>query len=104
LTSSYRSTLAELIYGLGQGSTSVTDIWGVLHGLIMHAAALSFVGILLLSVSGLLHYERIGEGFIDDICLGTTDPHSTAITPMNQKVFTNEEYLLFDIYFNCAYA
>jgi hypothetical protein len=43
-----------LLYGLGQGSTSTADIWGILHGilhgLIMHAADLAFVGILFLLV------------------------------------------------------
>jgi hypothetical protein len=77
---SYRSTLTKLLYGLGQGSTSETEIWGVLNGLIMHAAALAYVGILFLSVSGLLRHEKIGEGFFDDTGLGTTNPHSTAIT------------------------
>jgi hypothetical protein len=62
---SYRSTLTELLFGIGQGSTAATDIFGVLHGLIMHAAALVFIGILFLSVSDILHHERIGEGFID---------------------------------------
>jgi hypothetical protein len=92
-TSSYRSTLTELLYGLGQGSTSTTDIWGVFHVLIIHAAALAFVGIILLSVSGLLRHERSGEGFIDDTGLGMTNSHSTAMTPTSQTVFTNEEHI-----------
>jgi hypothetical protein len=41
----------------------------------MHAADLAFVGILLLSVSDILCHEMIGEGFIDDTGLGTTNPH-----------------------------
>jgi hypothetical protein len=93
-TSSYRSTLAELIYGLGQEIMSATDIWGVLHGFIIHAVALAFVGILLLSIPGLVRHERIGEKIIDDTGLGTTNPHPTLITPMSQKVFTNEEHIL----------
>jgi hypothetical protein len=60
----------------------------------MHAAALAFLDILLLSVAGLLHHERIGEGFIDNTGLGMTNPHSTAMTPVSQKKLTNEELTL----------
>jgi hypothetical protein len=48
---SYSSTLVKLLYGLGQGSTLATDIWVILHGLVMNAIALSFIGILILSIS-----------------------------------------------------
>jgi hypothetical protein len=60
----------------------------------MHVAALVFVGILLLSVSGLLHHKRIGEGFIDDTGIGTTSPHYKAITSTIQKELTNEDQRL----------
>jgi hypothetical protein len=76
LENSYRSTLAEILYELGQGSTSATDLWGVLHGLIMHAEALVFIGVLILSVSGRLHHEIIGEEFINYTGLGTMNPRS----------------------------
>jgi hypothetical protein len=59
LENSYRSTLAELLYGLGQVSTSATYIGGVLHGIRIHAAALVFIGILILLVSGRLHHEKM---------------------------------------------
>jgi hypothetical protein len=91
---SYRSTLPELLFGMGQCSTTSTVICGVLHGLVMHAAALDFVDILFLSVSGTLHHERIGEGFIDDTGLGTTNTNSTAITLSAKKELTNEEQTL----------
>jgi hypothetical protein len=48
---SYSSTLANLLYGLGQGITPETDLWGILHGLVMNALALSFIGILILFIS-----------------------------------------------------
>jgi hypothetical protein len=86
---SSRSTLAHLLYGIGQGSTSATYMWGVLHGLIMHAAALVFIGILILSVPGRFRHKIIGEGFIDNTGLGTTNPHSKAITPTSKKELTN---------------
>jgi hypothetical protein len=89
-TNSYRSTLANLLYGLGQKSTPLTDLWGILHGLVINALALSFIGILLLSVSKQRQHERIGEGFIDDTGLGTTNPHSTTSTPANMKALTIE--------------
>jgi hypothetical protein len=91
-TESYCSTLEELLYGLGKGSTSVTDMWGILHGLIMHAVALAFVGILFLSASGHLQHEQTVEGFTDDTGLGTTHPHSTAMTSSSQKELTREEF------------
>jgi hypothetical protein len=48
---SYSSTLTKPLYGLGKGSTPETDLWGILHGLVMNALVLSFIGILILSVS-----------------------------------------------------
>jgi hypothetical protein len=77
---SYGSTLTELLFGIGQGNTVATVIFGILHELVMHAAALVFIGILFHSVSCTLCHERIGEGFIDDTGIGTTNPYSTAIT------------------------
>jgi hypothetical protein len=56
---SYRSTLEELLYGLGQVSTPATAIWGIIHGLVMHALSLSFIGILILSVTKRLQHERM---------------------------------------------
>jgi hypothetical protein len=82
----YRLTLEELLYGLGQGSTSAT-----IHKMIMHALALSFVGILVISVARRLQHEQIGEGCIDDKGLGTTNLHLTAITPTSNKALTSEE-------------
>jgi hypothetical protein len=88
---SYSSTLVNLLYGLGRGSTPAMDLWGILHGLVMNALALSFIGILILSISNKRQHERIGEWFIDDTGLGTTKPHSTAITPATMKALTIEE-------------
>jgi hypothetical protein len=53
-----------LLFGIWQGSTAATYIFDVLHGLVIHAATLIFVGIIVLS--GSLFNEIIGEGFIDD--------------------------------------
>jgi hypothetical protein len=88
---SYRSKLEELIYGLGQGSTPATNLWGIIHGLVINALALSFIGILILSISKRLQHERIGEGFIGDTGLGSSNPHSTTTTPTSTKALTNEE-------------
>jgi hypothetical protein len=92
-TRSYRSILEALLYGLGQGNTSSTDIWGILHILVMYALALSFTGILILilSITKRLQHEWIGKGFIDDTGLVMTNTHSKAITPTSKKTLTNEE-------------
>jgi hypothetical protein len=87
----YSSTLAKLLYKLGQGSILATYLWRIIHGLIMNALALSFIGILILSVSKQRQHERIGEGFIDDTGMGTTNPYSMAITPTSMKALTIEE-------------
>jgi hypothetical protein len=60
----------------------------------MHATALLFVGILFLSVFGTLCHKIIGEGFIDDTGLGTTNLYSTAVTSSTNKELTNEEQTL----------
>jgi hypothetical protein len=60
----------------------------------MHTGALAFIGILFLSVSGLIQHERISEGFINDTRVGATHPHTTAITPTSQKDLTREEFEL----------
>jgi hypothetical protein len=65
-TNLYRSALVKLLYGLGQGSTPATHLWGILHGLVMNALTLSFIGIIILSVSKQHQHEHIGEGFIDN--------------------------------------
>jgi hypothetical protein len=88
---SYCSTLEKLLYGLGQGSTPATNLWGILHGLVMNALALSFIGIMILSVSKQRQHKRIGEGFIYDTGLGTTNPHSTTIKPTSMKAITTKE-------------
>jgi hypothetical protein len=61
---SYSSTLAKLLYGIGQGSTPATDLSGIIHGLVLNALALCFIGLLILSVSKQRQHEWIGEGFI----------------------------------------
>jgi hypothetical protein len=88
---SYSSTLEKLLYGLGQGSTPATDIWGIIHGLVMNALALSLTGILIISIAKRRQHERIGEGFIDYTGLGTTNPYSTTINPTRMKALKNEE-------------
>jgi hypothetical protein len=57
----------------------------------MNALALTFIGILILSVSKQHQHERIREGFIDDTALGTTKPYHTTITPASMKSLTTEE-------------
>jgi hypothetical protein len=52
---------AKPLYGMCQGSTPTTDLWGMIQGLVMNALAFSFIGILIISVSKQRQYERIGE-------------------------------------------
>jgi hypothetical protein len=57
----------------------------------MNVRALSFSGIIILSVSKQRQHERSGEGVIDDTGLGITNPHSTTATSTSMKSLTTEE-------------
>jgi hypothetical protein len=67
----YESTDLQQSFGLGQGSTAASDIWCIIHGILMHTAATYFFGIILVSVSGAVQHKRVGEGLIDDNGLAT---------------------------------
>jgi hypothetical protein len=85
---------SQSYYSESDKEARLQHIFGILHGLVMHTATLAFIGILFLSVSGSLHHERIGEGFIDDTGLGTTNAYCTSITTMSHKALINEEQTL----------
>jgi hypothetical protein len=53
-------------FGLGQGSTAATDIWCIIHVILMHTVSTHFISIILVYVSGIIQHKRIGEGLIDD--------------------------------------
>jgi hypothetical protein len=50
----YQSTKEKQMFGLGQGSTAATDIWCIIHGILMHTVVTYFSGIILVSVSGMI--------------------------------------------------
>jgi hypothetical protein len=48
----YQSTDDKQIFGLVQGSTAESDIWFIIHGILMHTVATYFISIVLISISG----------------------------------------------------
>jgi hypothetical protein len=49
---SYQSNDSKQKFGLGQGSTAASDIWCIIHGMLMHTVITYFIGIIYASVSG----------------------------------------------------
>jgi hypothetical protein len=52
----YQSTEYKQTFGLEQGSTEATGIWCIIHGIIMHTITTYFIGIILISVSGMIQH------------------------------------------------
>jgi hypothetical protein len=89
----YESYISNQSFGLGQGSTAASHIWCIIHGVLMHTLASSFIGFAIFSVSSkILHgftifsvsskilHKRIGEVIIDDTILVVSAQSSTEIT------------------------
>jgi hypothetical protein len=91
----YKSPPYKQSFGLGQGSTYASDIWCVIHGVLMHTLALAYIGFAIYSVSSNIIHKCIGEGQIDDTGLVVSSQSSTEITPTRTKRFTKDEDLLF---------
>jgi hypothetical protein len=91
----YQSTDKKQTFGLGQGSTAATDMWCIIHGIIMHTVATYFIGIILVSVSGMRQHKRIGECLIDDTGLVASAQSSTETTPSHHKQFSPDISALF---------
>jgi hypothetical protein len=81
----YQSTDDKQTFGLRQGSTAATDMWCIIHGIFMHTVATYFIGIIIVSVSGIIQHTRIGEGLIDDTGLAASVQSSTEMTPSRHK-------------------
>jgi hypothetical protein len=93
---SYQSTEQKQTFGLGQGSTAASDIWCIVHGILMHTIATYFDGVIFVSVSGLIQHKRVGEGLIDDTGLAYSALSSTKISSATLKDFSPDESALFD--------
>jgi hypothetical protein len=91
----YQSTNDKQTFGIGQGSNAATDIWCIIHRIIMHTVATYLIGIILVSVSGMIHHTRIGEGLIDDTGIAASAQSSTETTPSRHKQFSPDESALF---------
>jgi hypothetical protein len=62
----YQSTEEMQTFGIVQGSTAATDIWCIIHGILMHTVSTHFISIILVYISGTIQQKRIGEVLIDD--------------------------------------
>jgi hypothetical protein len=91
----YQSTEENQTLGPGQGSTAATDIWCIIHGILMHTVATYFIGIILVSVSGIILHKHVGEGLIDDTGLAASAQSSTETTSSRNKQFSSDESTLF---------
>jgi hypothetical protein len=84
------------MFGFCQGSTAASDMWCIIHVILLHTVVTYFIGIIFLSVSGLIQHKRIGEGLIDDTGLASSAQFSTEITSAKHKDFSPDETILFD--------
>jgi hypothetical protein len=91
----YQSSISKQSFGLGQGYTAASDIWCVIHGVLMHTLASAYIGFAMFSVSSKIVHKRIGEGLIDDNGLVVSAQSSTYITSTHVKCFTPDEDILF---------
>jgi hypothetical protein len=91
----YQSMEDKQTFGLGKGSTSSTAIWCIMHRIIMHIIATYFIGIILLSVSGVIQHKQVGEGLIDDTGFFESAQSSTEIISSRNKQLSPDESALF---------
>jgi hypothetical protein len=91
----YQSTDDKQTFGLRKGFTAATDMWCIIHGILMHTVSTYFIGIILVSVSGMIQHKRISEGIIDDTGLAASAQSSTETTPSGHKNFSTDKYALF---------
>jgi hypothetical protein len=61
----------------------------------MHTVATYFIGIILVSVSGMIQHKRIGESLIYDTVLAASAQSSKETTPSRHKQFSPDESALF---------
>jgi hypothetical protein len=91
----YQSTDLQQTVGLGQGSTAASNVWCIVHGILMHKVATYFIGIILISVSNSVQHKIVGEGLIDDTRLAVSVESSTEINPSRNKYLSLDEAALF---------
>jgi hypothetical protein len=81
----YQTTAHKQTFGIGQGSTSASDIWCIILGILIHTVATYFIGIVFVSVSGFIIHKHVGEGLIYETGLATSMQSSINITPSSTK-------------------
>jgi hypothetical protein len=91
----YQSTEEKQTFGLGQCSTAAMVMWCINHGMLMHTIVTYFIGIILVSVSGIIQHKGDGEGLIDDTGLVASAQSSTETTSSRNKRFTSDESTIF---------
>jgi hypothetical protein len=90
----YQSTSSKQNFGLGQGYTAVSDIWCVIHGVLMHTLASAYTGFTMYSVSSKVTHNQFGEGLVDGTGRVFSAQASTDITSTHVKRLTREEEAL----------
>jgi hypothetical protein len=91
----YQSSISKQSFGLGQGSTAASDIWCVIHGVLMHTLASAYIVFTMFSVSSKIVHTHIGEGLIEDNGLVVSAQSYTKIISTHVKRFTPDEDVLF---------
>ena len=82
---SYTNTLAQPIYGCGQGSGASPIIWILNIDIIFKAIANSHTpGSTLHSPSSSTHISRSFDAFVDDTCISATDSPTPILAPTSQ--------------------
>jgi hypothetical protein len=71
-------------------------MWFIIHGILMHTAVTYFIGIIFVSISGLIQHKLVGEGLIDKTVLASSAQFPTEITSTKHKYFSPNETILCD--------
>jgi hypothetical protein len=91
----YQSTAHKQTFGLVPSSTAASDIWCIIHDILMHMFATYFIAIIFVSVSSSVLHNHVGEGLIDKTGLVTSAQSSIESTPSGIRSLSPDEAALF---------
>jgi hypothetical protein len=72
LDKTYGSTIAKLLYGIGQCSCASPILWALINQLLIAALGGKIICIRLVAIDGVEEHIRLGDSFVDDTTTGTT--------------------------------